>query len=123
MSGTRGSIFEEIPEELDLSGFGPKPTRDAAAPAPQAVRVVAEAANFRSREAPPPAAPEAPRREPRRYRTGRNVQFNVRASPETLEALYAVSDQQGWLLCQTLERAIAALRREIESASQTAGNR
>jgi hypothetical protein len=116
MPKPRASIFEET-GDIDISGFAPKSARDAEAPAAQAVRAVAEAANFRSREAPPLTPAQAQKREPRRYRTGRNVQFNVKASQETVQAFYEVCDQQGWVLGHTLERAIAALRRELEHAS------
>ncbi len=50
---------------------------------------------------------------PRIPRTGRTMQFNARATPQTVEALYAIADQQGWLVGETLERALAALRREL----------
>ena len=51
----------------------------------------------------------------RRYRTGRNVQFNVKALKATVDAFYAVSESQGWVLGYTLERAIEALERELSS--------
>ena len=54
-----------------------------------------------------------PKREPRRHRTGRNVQFNVKASQETVDAFYAISDRNGWVLGETLEHALAALQREV----------
>jgi len=54
MSKTRASIFDE-PEELDISGFTPKTASDTAAPPPEKVREVSEAANFRSREPATPA--------------------------------------------------------------------
>ena len=113
MANTRASIFEES-DDLDVSGFAPKTTPDVAPP-PEQVRQVSEAANFRSRE-PQRAVPLAPspaRREPRRYRTGRNVQFNVKASQDTVDAFYAISDRQGWVLGETLEHALAALQREL----------
>jgi hypothetical protein len=57
---------------------------------PDLVRVVSEAAQLPSREA-------IPRRPPRIYRTGRTMQFNARATPETVEAFYVIADQQdGW---------------------------
>ncbi len=113
MAGPRASIFEE--PDLDVSGFAPKPARDLAAPRPEEVREVSEAAHFRSREptAAPPASPPPPRREQRRHRTGRNVQFNVKASQETVDAFYAISDAQHWVLGETLEHALAALEREL----------
>ena len=40
---------------------------------------------------------------PRIHRTGRTMQFNARTTPQTVEALYAIADQQGWLVGETLE--------------------
>ena len=112
MSKPRASIFEET-GDIDVSGFAPKSGPDLNAPAPEKVRAVAEEANFRSREAQPPK-PSALSHAPRRHRTGRNVQFNLKASQDTVNAFYAVSDKYGWVLGQTLERAISALQRELE---------
>jgi hypothetical protein len=39
------------------------------------------------------------------------MQFNARTTPQAVEALYTIADQQGWLVGETLERALAALRR------------
>jgi hypothetical protein len=112
--GDRASIFEET-GDLDVSGFAPKSTSDAKAPAPEKVRAVAEAANFSSRES-KPAKSTTPKRAPRRYRTGRNVQFNVKASQATVDAFYDVCDKKGWVLGETLEQAIAALQRELKTS-------
>ena len=49
------------------------------------------------------------------HRTGRNVQFNMKATQETINAFYAVCDRTGWVLGETLERAIAALERELDA--------
>ena len=54
------------------------------------------------------------KRPARRYRTGRNVQFNVKALKETVDACYAISEAQDWVLGYTLERAIEALQRELK---------
>jgi len=114
MSKPRVSIFEEV-DELDVGSFAPKTAIDTKAPQAEQVRVVAEAAQFRSRE-PAVKKPEAPsKRAARRYRTGRNVQFNVKALKETVDAFYAVSEAQNWVLGYTLERAIEALKRELGS--------
>jgi hypothetical protein len=115
VAGNRASIFEE-PDELDVSGFAPK-TITGTAPPREKVREVSEAAKFHSRE-PKPAPPQPPAlvlpaREQRRYRTGRNVQFNVKASQETVDAFYSIADGQGWVLGETLEHALAALKREL----------
>jgi len=114
MSKSRASIFDEV-KELDLAGFAPKTVQEKTGPAPQQVREVAEAANFKSRE---PSAPKAEskshRRAPRRYRTGRNVQFNVKALQETVDSFYALTEAKGWVLGYTLQRAIEALQRELK---------
>ena len=43
------------------------------------------------------------------------MQFNVKASQDTVDAFYAISDRCGWVLGETLEKALAALQREMES--------
>lgn len=121
----RAKLFED--DDLDLSDFKPKEGPRPAGPDPEQVRAVSEAAKFTSREPkaakPKPTAavapvmqaePATPKREPRRHRTGRTVQFNCRTTQECFDGLYAIADQQGWLVGETLERAYAALRRELE---------
>lgn len=108
MNTPRASIFDT--EELDVSTFVPKPGPDRSAPSLADVRAVAEAANFRSREA---ASPAPTKRQPRRHRTGRNVQFNIKVSQEAIDQFYAISDKQGWVLGETLEHALAALEQAL----------
>ena len=114
----RASIFDADAEALDVSSFRPKTEREAAAPTREEAKAIAEAASFPSRQAVKlartPAAPQPTKREPRRYRTGRTAQFNARTTPETVAAFYAIADQQGWLMAETLERALAALQRELK---------
>lgn len=123
MSGKRAGLFEE--DGPDLSDFRPKPPAR-----PEQVKAVAEEAGFRSRDpvipdraAKAPPAPEAvapfspPRQEQRRYRTGRNQQLNLKVRAQDAEAFYAIADAQGWVLGEAFARAIAALSRELESAS------
>jgi hypothetical protein len=114
MAKSRANIFEEGEgTELDLGGFAPKNAIDSKAPKPEQVREVAQAARFLSRE---PSLPkhDAPLKCPnRRYRTGRNVQFNIKALQETVDSFYAVTDKQKWVLGYTLQRAIEALQREL----------
>jgi hypothetical protein len=107
MAEERANIFEE--DELDVSGFKPKPP--AKVVDVEQVRAVSEAANFRSRE-PGPTKPV--RHEQRRHRTGRNVQLNIKARAEAIEAFYAITDREHWVLGETFERAIEALKRELE---------
>jgi hypothetical protein len=110
MSGKRASVFEAEPE-LDISGFVPEQavTRKAR---PEQVRAISEAANFQSREAPREIL-GSPKREPRRYRTGRNIQLNIKARAEVIDAFYAIADRKGWVLGETFERAVAALEQEL----------
>jgi hypothetical protein len=116
MATSRASIFEE--PEIDISGFSPKSAPDSAAPKAEKVREVSEAAQFRSREPGPPLPKIGlQKREQRRHRTGRNVQFNVKASQETINAFYAISDRQGWVLGETMEHALAALERELSKTT------
>lgn len=111
----RAKIFED-----DLSDFAPRP-REERAP-PDAVREIAEPARFVSREPVRTPEPES-RRAPRRYRTGRNRQINIKASEETVERLYALSDANGWVLGETLERALTALARELAADTPTDSRR
>jgi len=112
-SPSRAGVFET--DDVDVSGFAPKPTERPAA-RPEQVRAVSEEAQFQSRE--PRRVPpltSTSKREPRRYRTGRNIQLNIKARADAIEAFYAIADQHGWVLGETFERAIDALRRELTS--------
>jgi len=122
MSAERASIFGD--EDSDLSTtFKPKPPAKVV-PSPvvkEQVKAVSEAANFRSRD-PQPARSELARHEQRRHRTGRNVQLNIKARAEAVETFYSIADSQCWVLGETFERAIEALRRELQhpTSSKTA---
>ena len=108
MSSGRVPLFGQD-TDLDLSGFKPK-----TAARPEQVRDVAEQAGFRSREATAThVEDEALRREPRRYRTGRNVQLNLKVRQEAIDAFYKLADEKGWVLGEAFERAIGALEREL----------
>jgi predicted component of type VI protein secretion system len=128
MSSERASVFDHGPD-IDITGFKP---RTAAKPAaqPEQVKAISETASFVSREpilAPrQTAAPaqvarasqaqmEPITREPRRHRTGRNTQLNIKARGEAIERFYAIADHKVWVLGETFERAIAALERELRS--------
>jgi hypothetical protein len=111
----RTSIFKEgNGDVLDVSSFAPKTPTDTKAPPAEQVRAVTEAAHFRSREGATPKIETQFKRANRRYRTGRNVQFNVKALKETVDTFYAITDAQGWVLGYTLQRAVDALQRELK---------
>src|SRR5690606_25229044 len=112
--------------EDDLDGFDPaewspveiaRPRLD-----PEIAGRVAEVAGFRRREPvlnqPPYSYPiegRAGQGRPRRRRTGRNAQLNLKAKPETIDTYCAIADAKGWGLGETLEHAVALLQREYAS--------
>ena len=127
MSDKRAGLFED---ELDISGFAPKPPARA-----EQVKAVAEEAGFRSRGPLPPLMPPradrpvsnrtvppeqeampGERREQRRYRTGRNQQLNLKVRAQDAEAFYAIADAEGWVLGDVFARAVAALTQELQRA-------
>lgn len=114
MSTPRAGVFED-----DLSDFAPKPRTPAAA-RPEEVRALAEGTAFRSRNpeavAPVPPAPPV-RREPRRYRTGRNVQLNLKVRQEAADAFYRLADQTGLVLGEVFEQAVEAFARELSEGN------
>lgn len=128
MSNPRASIFEPI----DVSDFTPKSGPAPDALPPEEIRAITEASHFPSREAKPRAAPAkaaarpvpspratadpAPRSRPKmpRLRTFRDQQLNARASADTVQDFYGMAGQHGWTAAETMERAVAALKRETE---------
>jgi hypothetical protein len=58
------------------------------------------------------AAPAAPPRQQRRHVTGRNRQINIKATEETITALYTLADDMGVPLGAVLEQALAALAKK-----------
>jgi|1185.fasta_scaffold1574807_1 hypothetical protein len=98
---SRPNLFEE--EGIDVSGFAPK-TDPVSRADKDALRQAGEAAGFQSRPVQRPA---------RRYRTGRTAQFNTRIMPAAFDRFYQIADEQGWKIGETVERALAALEREL----------
>ena len=112
MSGTEGkgraSIFgDDVPADLDLTGFEPR--QATSAPPRATIRAVSEAERFVSRE----AVSETPLRRPRRRRSRRTAQLNVKVTPETLDAFYAIAEAQDWLVAEAFEYAVAALQEKV----------
>lgn len=125
--------FADALETFDPADWTPRSPRPAPARPPAAeTRKAAAAAGFRSREPQPAADPAAeaaapalaavetvaetsPERgagqgpRPRRRRTGRTAQLNLKVRPETIEAFYALADRQGWGLGEAFEHALRAL--------------
>jgi hypothetical protein len=70
---------------------------------------IAEENNFPSRQA--AKTPKEPRRKRRVYTTGRNRQFNIKATADTVERFYKMADERRVPLCELLEKALDALER------------
>jgi hypothetical protein len=114
MMSERASIFDSDPD-FDVSKFVPKQSKPKTETSAEAVRAVAEGSDFRSREPAPAPSPKkaTAEKERRRYTTGRNVQLNIKVRSETLDAFYSIADAEKWVLGETLERAVAALQKEL----------
>jgi hypothetical protein len=74
---------------------------------------ISEENNFPSRQA--AKMTSTPRRKRRIYRTGRNQQFNAKATRETIEKVYKLADERGVTLGELLSLALDALEREGDS--------
>src|ERR1700689_3727914 len=88
-----------------LPSFVVKPRKQQTL-AEEAITRIAEENNFPSRQAP---KAREPKRKRRVYTTGRNRQFNIKATTETVERFYKMADEQQIPLGALLERALDAL--------------
>ena len=118
MSRERADLgFSEALETFNPEAWKPQKTSHDNTLYKNATLQAATASGFSSRE--PQTALKTPPQ--RRHRTGRNVQLNLKARPETIAMFSAIADKQGWTLAETLEKAVALLEREYdaEQPSQT----
>lgn len=108
MSG-RASIFGKQP--IDVTGFAPRSDAETR-PKPEELDELTRGSKFRSREG-AEMEPAPVRVLQRRRRTGRNVQFNIRATQQVIDAFKALSEEMDWPDGLTLEKALGALKREL----------
>lgn len=95
--------------DLDLSDF--KPAAPKRPPVQAAViREVSEKNEFPSRAPVKKAVAKSPVQQ-RRRRTGRNVQFNIKATPETVARFTAVADKHNLVFGELLDRALDAFEK------------
>lgn len=95
-----------------LKSFEPKaPTEHKAKQSNAEVEQMANEHGFVGRQASPLPAPVE--RSKRRFKTGRNIQINIKGEQETKDELYRMADDIDQPLGETLKRALAALRREL----------
>ena len=95
-------------DPFDLSDFQPTPPkRPPTVVRKEAIRQVSEENNFPSRA--PERAKLAPKPQVQRRRhTGRNVQFNIKATAETIARFTALADQRGVPFGELLDQLIEA---------------
>ena len=91
-----------------LPSFTTKPKKEKPVEEEAIARIAAEN-NFPSRQA--PKISQEPKRKRRVYTTGRNRQFNIKATTETVERFYKMADERKVPLCELLEEALDALER------------
>lgn len=92
----------------DIPAFDVKPKPERAV-AREAVDKIAEDNKFPSRQARKASA--APARPKRVYRTGRNRNFSLKATSDTVERFYKLADERQLTLGALLEIAVEALEK------------
>lgn len=112
----------------DLSDFNVS-EQPARKPAKAAIDQVAAVHGFPSREAKKEvkpakqaavAAPSMEGRQRRRYRTGRNQQFNIKATPETIDRFYKAAERFNvTALGELLDLALDALDKQADLKKRT----
>lgn len=103
---TRANPFADAAATLPAFPTKPKASQPVAA---DQVERIAQEHNFPSRQ-PVKAKPRPPRRIAR-HRTGRNQQFNIKATAETIERFYKLADERRVALGELLEQALDALEK------------
>ncbi len=73
---------------------------------------LADRSDFPSRAARPDSAPARKPASQRRHVTGRNKQINVKATDETIQLFYDITDEIGQPMGAVLDLALRALARE-----------
>lgn len=112
MNGQRKNLAALLMDEDSAETVtSPKPRLD-----PASVDRLSRELDYPSREPhAQPAEPEIPpKKKQRRHTTGRNVQVNVKATAETVELFYALSDKLGAPLGEVLALALQALDKSSE---------
>ncbi len=103
-------------DELDAfnpAEWTPKPVKTANdRPKAEETKAAADAAGFQSREpVQPTPAKKRQKRQKRRHTTGRNVQLNMKARQEDIDAFYAIADANDWVLGEALQHTVAAFHK------------
>ena len=115
MSNQRANPFADVAATLPTFPTKPKASEPVAA---DQVERIAKEHNFPSRQ--PVKAKQRPPRRIARHRTGRNQQFNIKATAETIERFYKLADKRRVALGELLEQGLDAIERleDLEKAGQ-----
>lgn len=98
----------------NLSQFEPKASVERKpGQADDEIEKIATEHGFLSRQPAQATIPET--RSQRRFKTGRNIQINIKGDQSTKDELYRLADKIDQPLGETLKRALAALDRELDS--------
>ena len=127
----RPPLFDDLDSVVGSSGSASKPVD------PGVIKQVSETQNFPNRDArrasvakgvesatetpalrptlsfSATAAAHAPKHEPRRFRTGRNIPVNIKLDEATRQTLYEVASALNAPLGEVIERALLALKAEL----------
>jgi hypothetical protein len=137
MSGSRPSIFrsDNADSDIDLSGFAPKSGPEKPSVSAEIIHQVSDENGFHSRP-PRPRSPMQPplAKRPNITKSGRTVLLNARITQRAHDRFHAIIEQErlryeaGELthrvtLGEVVERALAALEREIGEGSTTTSGR
>jgi len=110
----RADPFAEPDDDLNISDF--KPREESRKPVDlQQLDALGKATGFDRRVTPEPAAqPSASAQtfKPRRYTTGRDVQLNVKVTPDSKRRFHAFADQAQVSLSVLFERLLDAYARD-----------
>jgi hypothetical protein len=106
----RAGLFEG--SGLDIADFKPQPRKEREAP--EKIREVAERSQFKSRE----PEQKRTRHEKRQYRTGRDTHFSLKADAQVIDDFYSIAESQGWVMGETLEHAVEALKVKLGVATK-----
>jgi hypothetical protein len=106
MSSERADPFGD----LSLEEFKPKPTKKPIARA--AIREMSEASGFPSRAPAAPAAVTVSKPLPRRRRTGRNVQLNLKVTADDLARFTKMADDENLVFGELFGKMLDAYARE-----------
>jgi hypothetical protein len=116
MSG-RANPFANLADDPPV--FTAKPRREKPVEE-DVIERIAQENKFPSRQATKPS--NTVRRKPRTYRTGRNQQFNAKATPETIQRFYKSADDKRVPLGELLKQGLDALE-AVDSLQKLADKR